>query len=134
MKIEIKTAGSFLDSTDALWRRVFEVNDASADSFLAADLNVASAREHGGQALPYHAVIDLIREGDDLDLERRFVDQQLIGSLALEASSRNGIDVRARQRLAEVEAVVIENNVTEFVLGQAKVSDKSVAFDELMQA
>lgn len=37
-----------------------------------------------------------------------------------------------RQRLAEVEAVVIENNVTEFVLAQAKVSEKSVAFDELM--
>ncbi|MET1115493.1 MAG: trigger factor [Comamonas sp.] len=37
-----------------------------------------------------------------------------------------------RQRLAEVEAVVVENNVTEFVLGKAKVSDKSVSFDELM--
>ncbi|KAF1034683.1 MAG: Trigger factor [Delftia tsuruhatensis] len=37
-----------------------------------------------------------------------------------------------RQRLAEVEAVVIENNVTEFVLGKAKVSDKAVSFDELM--
>ena len=37
-----------------------------------------------------------------------------------------------RQRMAEVEAVVIENNVTEFVLGQAKVTEKSVPFDELM--
>jgi trigger factor len=37
-----------------------------------------------------------------------------------------------RQRLAEVEAVVIENNVAEFVLGKAKVTDKAVAFDELM--
>lgn len=37
-----------------------------------------------------------------------------------------------RNRLAEVEAVVIENNVTDFVLGQAKVSDKAVSFDELM--
>jgi trigger factor len=36
------------------------------------------------------------------------------------------------QRLAEVEAVVIENNVTEFVLAKAKVSDKAVTFDELM--
>ena len=36
------------------------------------------------------------------------------------------------QRLAEVEAIVIENNVTEFVLGQAKVNDKPIAFDELM--
>jgi len=39
-----------------------------------------------------------------------------------------------QQRMAEVEAVVIENNVTEFVLAQAKVSDRAVAFDELMQA
>ena len=35
-----------------------------------------------------------------------------------------------RQRLAEVEAVVIENNVT--VLGKAKVNDKAVSFEELM--
>ena len=35
-------------------------------------------------------------------------------------------------RLAEVEAVVIENNVTEFVLSKAKVNEKSVSFDELM--
>ncbi len=37
-----------------------------------------------------------------------------------------------RQRMAEVEAVVIENNVTEFVLAQAKVVDKVLPFDELM--
>ncbi|HWH83847.1 MAG TPA: trigger factor [Burkholderiaceae bacterium] len=37
-----------------------------------------------------------------------------------------------RQRLAEVEAVVVENNVAEFVLGRAKVTDKTVPFDELM--
>ena len=35
-------------------------------------------------------------------------------------------------RLAEVEAIVIENNVTDFVMAQAKISDKSVSFDELM--
>ncbi len=39
-----------------------------------------------------------------------------------------------RQRMAEVEAVVIENNVTEFVLAQAKVVDKVLPFDELMTA
>jgi trigger factor len=38
-----------------------------------------------------------------------------------------------RQRMSEVEAVVIENNVTEFVLANAKVVDRSMAFDELMQ-
>ena len=36
------------------------------------------------------------------------------------------------RRLAEVEAIVIESNVADFVLGQAKVSDKSVSFEELM--
>ncbi len=37
-----------------------------------------------------------------------------------------------RQRLAEVEAVVIETNVADFVLGKAKVSEKTVSFEELM--
>ncbi|KRI01200.1 trigger factor [Curvibacter sp. PAE-UM] len=36
------------------------------------------------------------------------------------------------RRMAEVEAVVIENNVTDFVLSKAKVSDKAISFDELM--
>jgi trigger factor len=39
-----------------------------------------------------------------------------------------------RQRMGEVEAVVVENNVTEFVLAQAKVTDKVLPFDELMSA
>ncbi len=36
------------------------------------------------------------------------------------------------RRMAEVEAVVIENNVTDFVLSKAKVSEKAISFDELM--
>ncbi len=36
------------------------------------------------------------------------------------------------QRLAEVEAVVIESNVAEFVLSKAKVSEKAISFEELM--
>jgi trigger factor len=39
-----------------------------------------------------------------------------------------------RQRMAEVEAVVIENNVTQFVLSKATVNDKVVPFDDLMTA
>jgi trigger factor len=39
-----------------------------------------------------------------------------------------------RQRMAEVEGIVIENNVTDHVLATAKVNDKTVAFEELMQA
>ena len=36
------------------------------------------------------------------------------------------------RRMAEVEAVIIENNVTEFVLSKVKLTEKSVSFDELM--
>ncbi len=39
-----------------------------------------------------------------------------------------------RKRMAEVEAVVIESNVTAHVLGLAKVTDKALPFDELMTA
>jgi len=37
-----------------------------------------------------------------------------------------------RQRLAEVEAVVIETNVADYVMGKAKVNGKTVSFEELM--
>ncbi len=36
------------------------------------------------------------------------------------------------RRLADVEAIVVENNVTQFVLSQAKVVEKAISFDELM--
>ena len=37
-----------------------------------------------------------------------------------------------RNRMAEVEAIVIESNVTQFVLDKAKIVDKALPFDELM--
>ena len=39
---------------------------------------------------------------------------------------------RDRRRMAEVESVVIENNVTEYILSQVKVEEKHIDFDELM--
>ncbi len=36
------------------------------------------------------------------------------------------------KRLAEVEGIVLENNVTDFVMSKAKVTEKSISFDELM--
>ena len=39
-----------------------------------------------------------------------------------------------RQRMAEVESMVIENNVADFVLSRAQVTDRVLAFDELMAA
>jgi trigger factor len=35
-------------------------------------------------------------------------------------------------RLGEVEAMVIENNVTEYIMSHAKVNEKAMSFDELM--
>lgn len=37
-----------------------------------------------------------------------------------------------RNRMAEIEAIVLENNVTDFIFANAKVSSKALAFDELM--
>ena len=36
------------------------------------------------------------------------------------------------KRMAEVESIVIENNVTEFILSRAKIADKAISFEELM--
>ena len=36
------------------------------------------------------------------------------------------------RRMAEVESIVIENNVTAYVLSQLKVTEKAISFDELM--
>jgi trigger factor len=37
-----------------------------------------------------------------------------------------------RRRLGEIEALVLEENVVNYVLGKAKVAPKDIAFDELM--
>ena len=55
----------------------------------------------------------------------------------LSASYENPADVfqwyfNEKDRLTEIEAIVIENNVTNYVLSQAKVIEKSVPFDELL--
>jgi glycerol-3-phosphate dehydrogenase len=44
--------------------RCFRVPDASADSFLASELNALSARQHGATILNYHEVRALSRQGD----------------------------------------------------------------------
>ncbi len=39
-----------------------------------------------------------------------------------------------RKRMAEVEAIVVENNVADHILSKVKVTQKTLPFDELMQA
>lgn len=36
------------------------------------------------------------------------------------------------EKMQEIESLALENNVVEWVLGQAKVTDQALAFDELM--
>lgn len=43
--------------------RCFRVPDAAADSFLAAEANAESARQHGATILTYHEVRQLLRQG-----------------------------------------------------------------------
>ena len=60
------------------------------------------------------------------------------GQIHAQTSITPGTAVRAGEPVtlnfvgAEIEAVVTEANVTDFVLGKAKVSDKQVSFQELM--
>lgn len=44
--------------------RCFRVPDGSADSWLGADANAEDARQRGSLVLPYHKVLNLIKEGD----------------------------------------------------------------------
>ena len=39
-----------------------------------------------------------------------------------------------QERLGQVEAIVTENNVTDFVFSQAQTTDKTLSFDELMRS
>ena len=68
-------------------QRCFRVPDASADSFLAADLNAESARQNGAHILNYHRVVRLVQahdqilgvvcqdliEGDDVEIDADLV-------------------------------------------------------------
>ncbi len=38
------------------------------------------------------------------------------------------------KRMADVESIVVENNVTEYILGKVQISEKTLTFDELMGA
>ncbi|MCI0521738.1 MAG: anaerobic glycerol-3-phosphate dehydrogenase subunit A [Chloroflexi bacterium] len=67
--------------------RCFRVPDGSADSFLAAELNAESARQHGAQALTYHLVQRLLlSEGGP---------PRVIGAVCLDRASSEEVAVHA---------------------------------------
>jgi trigger factor len=55
-----------------------------------------------------------------------------LGLVVAELVREKSLQAGDNRRMAEVEAIVIENNVTEYVLAQAKVTEKAIDFDELM--
>lgn len=62
-------------------KRCFRVPDASADSFLGADVNAASARAYGAETLRYHQVIELLtREDSDSNNPARSQKKTVIGA------------------------------------------------------
>jgi glycerol-3-phosphate dehydrogenase len=65
--VEVVSPGEMLRREPLLNPRIshcFRVPDASADSFLASELNARSATFHGAEIRNYHEVIGLLREGD----------------------------------------------------------------------
>ncbi|MDX1663183.1 MAG: anaerobic glycerol-3-phosphate dehydrogenase subunit GlpA [Candidatus Promineifilaceae bacterium] len=69
--------------------RVFEVPDASADSFLAAHSTVNAARELGARILTYHEVTDLLLEGADGD-------RRVVGARVYDEVDGQEVEIRAR--------------------------------------
>ena len=67
--------------------RCFRVPDASADSFLGAHLNVASAFEYGAELLIYHRVENLLRTDGD--------QPRVIGARCLDLASGEEITINA---------------------------------------
>jgi glycerol-3-phosphate dehydrogenase len=65
-------------------RRCFRVPDASADSFLAAESNAASARQYGAQILTYHEVKQLLRR-----------DNRVVGAICYDLVSGEDVTITA---------------------------------------
>jgi glycerol-3-phosphate dehydrogenase len=71
--------------------RCFRVPDASADSFLAADLNAASARQHRARILPYYDVIRLLTSGSEQGSQR----QRVVGALCHDLVNDEEVEIYA---------------------------------------
>jgi glycerol-3-phosphate dehydrogenase len=68
--------------------RVFEVPDASGDSFLAAHSTVQAARQAGAQILTYHAVTGLLMDGSDGD-------RRVVGAKVRNEASGEELEIHA---------------------------------------
>ncbi|HZD57848.1 MAG TPA: FAD-dependent oxidoreductase, partial [Anaerolineales bacterium] len=112
--------------------RCFRVPDAAADSFLASELNAASAREYGAQALNYHEVLELIRHDDRVvgALCRDLVkdeDIQIFSDLVINASGAwagkitDSIGVQVQIRPGKGTMVAINHRVLNTAVSRCKM-------------
>src|SRR5215207_4087302 len=131
-----------LPEIDEALARSLGIADATVDG-LRADIRKNLEREVKFRLMARNkqAVMDALVSKAELDLPKSSVQaepEQIKAHVEeLAASYEKPADVvrwyySDNRRLAEVEAIVIENNVTEYVLSQAKVVEKAIPFDELM--
>ena len=71
----------------------FRVPDASADSFLAADLNASAACQYGAVVLNYHEVIRLITEGGQRSAEKG--SRRVCGALCYDLTTGEEVSITA---------------------------------------
>lgn len=149
---QARTKGSVMDALVAAC--TFDVPKALVKN--DAEGRVAAAREDLKQrGVPNAESLPIPTEAFEAESERRvrlgLLVSELVNSADLQAKPeqvRERIEEFAqnyeqpaqvvayylsdRQRRAEIEAVVLEDNVVEHVLSKAQVTDENVAFDELM--
>jgi glycerol-3-phosphate dehydrogenase len=73
--------------------RCFRVPDASADSFLAADLNANAARQSGALVLTYHEVIRMITAGEQKSTTSE--NRRVTGALCLDLVTGEEVSITA---------------------------------------
>jgi len=151
-RAQARTKGSVMDALATACS--FDVPKALVES--DAQSRVAAAREELKQrGVPNADSVPIPIEAFTAESERRvrlgLLVSELVGSAELKARPeqvRSRIEEFAqsyeqpaqvvayylsdRQRRAEIEAIVLEDNVVDHVLSKAQVTDESVAFDEIM--
>ena len=103
-------------------KAIERLRDLEADKFF----NTAAkpVRSDGEVIGVVQAVALYLRNGKNVTSEQATA---IHNAMSTTTASEGGYTVPT-----EVEAMVIENNVTEFVLSKAKINEKSISFDELM--
>jgi glycerol-3-phosphate dehydrogenase len=82
-------------------QQCFRVPDGAADSFLAADANAESARQHGATILNYHKVLSLLISGNEHSVggrdggERPAASRRVVGARLLDLVKDEEVEISA---------------------------------------